>query len=140
MPVTQHYIHIYLVPVASCVQGEMYLLTQPGGPRYAARRVNKLAFEALDALFPAGRWVRGVDGWLVASRQAWCFFSGVFSAVKLHCCVLDVAHRCAPSPACLSACFLTHAALSACILQTHASPYQFCLPLSPSTRVAVVLV
>lgn len=40
-------------------QGELYLLSQPGGPRYAPRRVNKLAGEVLDALFPAGRWVLG---------------------------------------------------------------------------------
>ncbi len=39
------------------LQGELYLLTQPGGPRYAARRVNKLAFETLDDLFPAGRYI-----------------------------------------------------------------------------------
>lgn len=38
-------------------QGELYLLSQPGGPRYAPRRVHKLASEVLDALFPAGRWV-----------------------------------------------------------------------------------
>lgn len=52
--------HLALLSTATRVrlQGEMYLLTQPGGPRYAARRVNKLAFEALDALFPAGRRTR----------------------------------------------------------------------------------
>lgn len=42
-------------PPPSPGQGELYLLTQPGGPRYAPRRVNKLAGEVLDALFPAGR-------------------------------------------------------------------------------------
>lgn len=37
------------------LQGELYMLAQAGGPRYAPRRVNRLAQEALDALFPAGR-------------------------------------------------------------------------------------
>ena len=40
------------------LQGELYSLTQPGGPRYASRAVNKLAFSALDALFPHGRRTR----------------------------------------------------------------------------------
>lgn len=40
------------------LQGEMYALTQPGGPRYASRAVNKVAFGALDALFPHGRRTR----------------------------------------------------------------------------------
>lgn len=40
------------------LQGELYALTQPGGPRYATRRVNREAMAALDALFPAGRHVR----------------------------------------------------------------------------------
>ena len=39
-------------------QGELYLLAQPGGPRYAPRRVNRLALGTLDALFPAGRRMR----------------------------------------------------------------------------------
>lgn len=40
------------------LQGEIYALTQPGGPRYASRAVNKLAFKALDTLFPHGRRTR----------------------------------------------------------------------------------
>ena len=40
------------------LQGELYALTQPGGPRYASRAVNKVAFGALDALFPHGRRTR----------------------------------------------------------------------------------
>ncbi|KAL4424031.1 hypothetical protein ABPG75_001332 [Micractinium tetrahymenae] len=49
--------HLGLLRTATRVrlQGELYLLSQPGGPRYAPRRVNALALEALDALFPAGR-------------------------------------------------------------------------------------
>lgn len=40
------------------LQGELYALTQPGGPRYATRAVNKEAFQALDSLFPHGRRTR----------------------------------------------------------------------------------
>ena len=40
------------------LQGELYALTQPGGPKYASRAVNKAAFRALDALFPLGRRTR----------------------------------------------------------------------------------
>jgi hypothetical protein len=40
------------------LQGELYALTQPGGPRYASRAVNRVAFVALDALFPHGRRTR----------------------------------------------------------------------------------
>lgn len=40
------------------LQGELYALTQPGGPRYASRRVNREAFLALDFLFPHGRRTR----------------------------------------------------------------------------------
>ncbi len=40
------------------LQGEVYALTQPGGPRYASRAVNRAAFSALDALFPHGRRTR----------------------------------------------------------------------------------
>lgn len=49
--------HLAYLTMATRVrlQGELYSLMQPGGPRYAPRRVNKLAGEALDALFPAGR-------------------------------------------------------------------------------------
>ncbi|PSC73443.1 K(+)-stimulated pyrophosphate-energized sodium pump [Micractinium conductrix] len=52
--------HLALLSTATRVrlQGEVYLLSQPGGPRYAPRRVNKLAGEALDQLFPAGRRTR----------------------------------------------------------------------------------
>lgn len=37
------------------LQGELYSLTQSGGPRYAPRKINKLAFRTLDSLFPHGR-------------------------------------------------------------------------------------
>jgi len=37
------------------LQGELYSLTQPGGPRYAPRQINKIAFRTLDSLFPHGR-------------------------------------------------------------------------------------
>jgi hypothetical protein len=40
------------------LQGELYALTQPGGPRYASRAVNREAFAALDVLFPHGRRTR----------------------------------------------------------------------------------
>lgn len=52
--------HLALLRTATRVrlQGELYMLSQPGGPRYAPRRVNALALEALDALFPAGRRTR----------------------------------------------------------------------------------
>ena len=40
------------------LQGELYALMQPGGPRYASRKVNKEAFAALDTLFPHGRRTR----------------------------------------------------------------------------------
>lgn len=40
------------------LQGELYSLTQPGGPRYASRAVNKVAFRTLDTLFPHGRRTR----------------------------------------------------------------------------------
>jgi len=40
------------------LQGELYALTQPGGPRYASRAVNRIAFGALDMLFPHGRRTR----------------------------------------------------------------------------------
>ncbi|KAL6779074.1 hypothetical protein ACKKBF_B18875 [Auxenochlorella protothecoides x Auxenochlorella symbiontica] len=40
------------------LQAELYALTQPGGPRYASRAVNRAAFRALDALFPRGRRAR----------------------------------------------------------------------------------
>ena len=39
-------------------QGELYSLTQSGGPRYAPRSANRLAFQALDALFPHGKRTR----------------------------------------------------------------------------------
>jgi|Transcript_10700 hypothetical protein len=40
------------------LQGTIYSLTQPGGPRYASRKVNKLAFSVLDILFPHGKRTR----------------------------------------------------------------------------------
>lgn len=40
------------------LQGTLYSLTRPGGPRYASRAVNKVAFHALDQLFPHGRRTR----------------------------------------------------------------------------------
>ena len=40
------------------LQGTIYSLTQSGGPRYASRKVNKLAFSALDVLFPHGKRTR----------------------------------------------------------------------------------
>lgn len=40
------------------LQGELYALTQAGGPRYASRRINKVAFRTLDLLFPHGRRTR----------------------------------------------------------------------------------
>lgn len=40
------------------LQAELHSLTQPGGPRYAPRAVNRAAFATLDALFPVGRHVR----------------------------------------------------------------------------------
>ena len=42
------------------LQGEVYSLTQQGGPRYVSREVNRVAFTALDALFPHGRRTRRV--------------------------------------------------------------------------------
>jgi len=40
------------------LQGTIYSLTQSGGPRYASRKVNKLAFSTLDVLFPHGKRTR----------------------------------------------------------------------------------
>ena len=40
------------------LQGVVYSLTQPGGPRYASKPVNRLAFRALDELFPHGKRTR----------------------------------------------------------------------------------
>lgn len=42
------------------LQGELYALTQPGGPRYASRTINRRAFRTLDILFPHGRRTRRV--------------------------------------------------------------------------------
>jgi hypothetical protein len=42
------------------LQGTIYSLTQPGGPRYASRRVNKFAFSVLDVLFPHGKRTRRI--------------------------------------------------------------------------------
>jgi len=41
-------------------QAQLYSLTSQGGPRYPSRRVQNKAFDALDALFPAGAWTRKV--------------------------------------------------------------------------------
>lgn len=40
------------------LQGTIYSLTQSGGPRYASRKVNRLAFSTLDVLFPHGKRTR----------------------------------------------------------------------------------
>jgi hypothetical protein len=55
------------------LQGAVYSLTQPGGPRYASKAVNRLAFRALDELFPHGKRTRrvinfGFRGLFVFSR------------------------------------------------------------------------
>eukprot|EP00210_Caulerpa_lentillifera_P003930 g3751.t1 len=40
------------------LQGQLYSLTSPGGPRYACNEVRRSAFSALDALCPAGSRTR----------------------------------------------------------------------------------
>jgi hypothetical protein len=80
-------------------QGEIYSLTQSGGPRYAPRSVNKLAFAALDTLFPLGKRTRRLinvgfkflhpqdwpwflwDMLLLAARAAWLWLAAVWGAV-----------------------------------------------------------
>ncbi|KAI7841005.1 hypothetical protein COHA_005233 [Chlorella ohadii] len=70
--------HLALATTATRVrlQGELYLLSQPGGPRYAPRRVNRLAGEVLDALFPAGRRMRRLIrfGFRVLHPQEWPWY------------------------------------------------------------------
>ena len=78
------------------LQGVIYSLTQPGGPRYASTDVNRLAFQTLDELFPHGKRTRrainfGFRGLFVFSRvtgamyyayiRAWMFFFAVFRAI-----------------------------------------------------------
>lgn len=71
----------------SLFQGEIYSLTQSGGPRYAPRSVNKLAFAALDTLFPAGRRTRRLInlGFKFLHPQDWPWFAWdmVLLAVKV---------------------------------------------------------
>ncbi|GAB4815145.1 hypothetical protein N2152v2_002191 [Parachlorella kessleri] len=66
------------VPTATRVrlQGEIYSLTQSGGPRYAPRSVNKLAFKALDSLFPHGKRTRRLInlGFRFLHPQDWPWF------------------------------------------------------------------
>jgi hypothetical protein len=40
------------------LQGVLYSFAQPGGPRYASKGVNRLAFRTLDELFPHGKRTR----------------------------------------------------------------------------------
>jgi hypothetical protein len=78
------------------LQGVIYSLTQPGGPRYASKTVNRLAFRTLDELFPHGKRTRrainfGFRGLFVFSKltgvlyyayiRGWIFFFAMFRAV-----------------------------------------------------------
>lgn len=88
------------------LQGTIYSLTQSGGPRYASRNVNKLAFSTLDVLFPHGKRTRRAInfgfrglfvfsefmpfisrmyalyiGWIVGCLS---FLSGLFSFARRH--------------------------------------------------------
>lgn len=116
------------------VQGELYLLAQAGGPRYAPRRVNRLAQEALDALFPAGRCGavvvrRGGVGNHAPGRQ---------EGMAGPCCSCRPASRpqpllqplqspSAPALPCLPA-------PRRPIPQAHAAAHQLCLSLAAPTR------
>ncbi len=46
------------LPTRIRLQGVLYSFAQPGGPRYASKAVNRLAFRALDELFPHGKRTR----------------------------------------------------------------------------------
>lgn len=54
----EKYIKILRTSTRIRLQGTIYSLTQSGGPRYASRKVNKLAFSTLDVLFPHGKRTR----------------------------------------------------------------------------------
>ena len=67
------------------LQGVLYSFTQPGGPRYASKAVNRLAFRTLDELFPHGKRTRrainfGFRGLFVFSKlTGGLYYACVFS-------------------------------------------------------------
>ena len=67
------YVKDMRLPTRIRLQGVVYSLTQPGGPRYASKAVNRTAIRALDELFPHGKRARrainfGFRGLFVFSR------------------------------------------------------------------------
>lgn len=68
------------------LQGELYSLTQPGGPRYASRAVNRLAFRTLDTLFPHGRRTRRlINLWfrfLHPQEWPWVWWDTITGAIR----------------------------------------------------------
>ena len=68
------------------LQGVLYSFAQPGGPRYASKAVNRLAFRALDELFPHGKRTRrainfGFRGLFVFSKLT----AAVYYACVVRC-------------------------------------------------------
>ncbi len=53
------------------LQGTIYSLTRPGGPRYASKQVNAVALRVLDTLFPHGKRTRRFVFWLF---NIWFFY------------------------------------------------------------------
>lgn len=80
----KNYIKVLRTSTRIRLQGTMYSLTQSGGPRYASRRVNKMAFSALDVLFPHGKRTRRVINYgfrfLFAQEWPWVWWDA--------CCAL----------------------------------------------------
>lgn len=72
------------------LQGTIYSLTQPGGPRYASRKVNRLAFSVLDILFPHGKRTRRMINFgfrfLFAQEWPWVWWDAccaLFSSISV---------------------------------------------------------